>query len=105
MRSIDLIRELELRGLLLRVVKKRGRGRPQHSLRTTALGEEFIDRYNRLLNLRTRSNRNDIKRALEQADLALRLTNQGVSLYARFLEVNEIARNIARTPKTRPDSR
>jgi len=64
-------------------------------LRTTPLGEQFMEQYDRLLNLRLHCNENDIKKALHQADLARRLVEQGLSPYVRLQEVNELARNIA----------
>ena len=94
---IALTRELEARGLLLRASKRKRRGRPQSLLSTTPLGRQFMEQYDRLLNLRLHSNDNDIKKALRQADQTQRLMDQGVSPYARFQEVNEIARNIAGT--------
>lgn len=103
-KMIDLIRELQTRGLLSRTKERRSKGRPPCLLRTTPLGEQFTEQYNRLLNLRLYSNDNDIKKALHQADLARRLIEQQVSPYARFQEVNELARNIASTAQTGRDS-
>jgi hypothetical protein len=77
--------------------KSVSKGRPQHLLHTTALGEQFIEQYNRLLNLRLHINDNDIKKALRQSELTRRLIEQRINPYSRFQEVNEIARNIART--------
>ena len=94
---IELIRELHARGLLLRIKKKQSRGRPTHLLRTTPLGEQFVEQYNRLLDLRLFSNDNDIKRALHHAELTQMLEEHRISVYARFEEVNELARNIAST--------
>ena len=99
-KMIDLIRELQTRGLLLRTTERRGKGRPLCLLHTTPLGQQFMEQYNRLLNLRLLSNDNDIKKALHQADLARRLLEQQISPYARFQEVNELARNIASTAQT-----
>jgi hypothetical protein len=99
-KTIDLIRELQTRALLLRTTERQGKGRPPFLLHTTPLGEQFMEQYNRLLNLRLYSNDNDIKKALHQVDLARRLTEQRVSPYARFQEVNELVRNIARTAQT-----
>jgi hypothetical protein len=96
-KTIDLIRELRARALLSKTTERRGKGRPLCLLRTTQLGEQFMEQYNRLLNLRLYSNENDIRKALHQADLARRLVKQQISLYARFQEVNELARNIAST--------
>jgi hypothetical protein len=44
-----------------------------------------------------RSNENDIRQALHQAQLAQELVEQGFSPYERFQEVNTLARNIAST--------
>ena len=96
-KTIALIRELQARGLLSRRTERRGKGRPLCLLSTTPLGEQFVEQYDRLLNLRLYSNDNDIKKALHQADLTRRLRAQQVSPYARFQEVNELARNIAGT--------
>jgi len=101
---IDLVRELQVRGLLTRRTDSRGRGRPRSLLRTTPLGEQFVEEYDRLLNLRLHCNDNDIKKALHQADLARRLLEKQISPYARFQEVNELARNIASTAQTSRDS-
>jgi predicted transcriptional regulator len=101
---IDLIRELQARGLLLRTTQRRGKGRPQNLLRTTSLGKQFIEQYDRLMTLRLHSNDKDIKKALHQAELTLRLIEQRVSPYARFREVNELARNIASTAQTSRNS-
>ena len=92
---INLLGELHTRGLLLKTKERRGKGRPQCLLRTTPLGEQFMEQYDRLLNLRLHCNENDIKKALHQAELARRLVEQGLSPYVRFQEVNELARNIA----------
>jgi predicted transcriptional regulator len=99
-KMIDLVEELQTRGLLVKTTERRGKGRPPCLLSTTPLGDEFMEQYSRLLNLRLYSNDNDIKKALRQADLARRLMEQQVSSYARFQEVIELARNIASTAQT-----
>jgi len=101
---IDLVKDLQVRGLLTKRTDSRGRGRPRSLLRTTALGEQFVEEYDRLLNLRLHCNDNDIQKALHQADLARRLLEQQVDPYTRFQEVNELARNIASTAQTSRDS-
>ena len=101
---IDLIRELQARGLLTRTTESRGRGRPLSLLSTTPLGEQFIEEYDRLLSLRLHCNDNDIKKALRQAHLARKLLEQQVSPYVRFQEVSELARNIASTAQVSRDS-
>ena len=101
---IDLIIELQARGLLTRTTESRGRGRPLSLLSTTPLGEQFIEEYDRLLSLRLHCNDNDIKKALRQAHLARKLLEQQVSPYVRFQEVSELARNIASTAQVSRDS-
>lgn len=104
-KMIELIRELEARGLLLRLSRKQRLGRPQHLLRTTPLGKQFLSEYKQLLGLRLHSNQNDIRKAIHQADLAKRLAEQGLSAYARFQEINELARNIANTAQVNRNPR
>ena len=53
---------------------------------------------------RLHCNGNDIKKALHQADLAQELQEHGISPYARFQEINELARNIARTAQAHENS-
>lgn len=96
-RTIRLIEELETRGLLRRTLQNNSRGRPKHLLQTTPLGKLFLAQYRELLRLSLQSNDNDLMKAIRQAEMAQRLVEQGVSPYRRLREVNEIARNIART--------
>ena len=81
--------------------KEQGRGRPKHLVTTTPLGRRFIADYQRLLNLPLKSREPDIKKALHQAELTQKLIASGISPYARFQELNELARNIARTSKAK----
>jgi predicted ArsR family transcriptional regulator len=100
-KTILLIRDLKERHLLQSyIAKRRVRGRPNQMLRTTILGEQYVREYRQLADLRLFSNDNDIKKALHQADLAAKLDEQKISPYARFQEINELARNIARTAQT-----
>lgn len=94
-KTVELVKELERRRLLVRNVEKPNRGRPRHMLRTTLLGERFLEQYRELLNVRLYSNANDIKKAIHQANLTQRLLEQQVPLYVRFQELNDLARNIA----------
>lgn len=99
-KTIALVKELEQRSLLLpEISRNHSVGRPRKYLRTTPIGKQFITECNHLYDLSLRSNGNDLKKALHQAELAQRLVESGVSPYARFQEINEIARNIARTAK------
>jgi predicted ArsR family transcriptional regulator len=99
-RTMELIGELKARGLLLpETSRKQSVGRPRQYLRATPIGKQFVREYDHLRDLSLRSNENDIKKALHQAELARRLVESGIPPYARFQEVNEIARNIASTAK------
>ena len=69
-------------------------------IRTTPLGKQFIEQLDQLSDIRLQSNKNDIKKAVKQAEEVQRLVGLGVDPYIRFQEVNEIARNIASTPQT-----
>jgi predicted ArsR family transcriptional regulator len=97
--------ELEMRGLLMRREEKQRRGRPQRLMETTALGRHFIQEYGQLLKLPLQSNERDIRAAVHQAELAKRLEESGISPYARFDEVVELARNIANTAHRNPTTR
>lgn len=105
-RTMELIRELKARGLLLpETPGEQGVGRPRQYLRATRIGEQFVREYDHLSDLSLRSNENDFKKALHQAELARRLVESGIPPYARFQEVNEIARNIASTAKAKQSAR
>jgi len=105
-KTMALIKQLEERSLLLpRVSRDHSIGRPRKYLHTTPLGEQFIAECKRLYDLSLRSNDNDVKEALHQAELAQRLVESGLSPYERFQEMNEIARNIARTAKIEQHTR
>jgi DNA-binding MarR family transcriptional regulator len=97
-KTMALIKQLEKRSLLLPEISRNyGMGRPRKYMRLTPIGRQFIAECNLLYDLSVRSNDNDIKKALHQAELAQKLVESGISPYARFQEINEIARNIART--------
>jgi len=105
-RTMALIKELEAGSLLLpEASREQGVGRPRQILRPTAIGKQFVREYNHLRALPLRSNENDIKKALHQAELARRLVESGISPYARFQEVNQLARNIASTAKVNQRAR
>ena len=105
-RTMALIKELKARSLLLpEIARKHDVGRPRQYLRATPIGKQFVREYNRLHDLSLRSNENDIKKALHQAELTRRLVAGGISPYARLKEVNQLARNIASTAKVRHRAR
>jgi len=64
-----------------------------------------MSEYNSLNDLSLRCSDNDIRKALNQAELARRLIERGISPYARFQEINELARNVARTAKVKRNTR
>ena len=103
---IETLNELHSRSLVqLRFEKRKSRGRPKHLVKTTPLGRQFVEEYGRLMGLRLQSRDSDIRKALHQADLAQELREHGISPYARFQEINEIARNIARTAQAKQSTR
>lgn len=100
------LKELRERSLLLSEISRdKSVGRPRHLLRTTPLGKRFINEYQRLHDLSLRSSDNDINRVLKQAELTRRLIERGISPYARFQEINELARNVASTAKITRNTR
>lgn len=104
--TIAQLKELKERSLLLSEISRdKGVGRPRQLLRTSPIGKRFMSEYKHLNDLSLRSNDNDLRKALHQAELARRLVESGISPYARFQEINEIARNIARTAKAKQNTR
>lgn len=105
-KMMALIKELKARSLLLQEIsRKESVGRPRQYLRSTPIGKQFVREYRRLRDLALHSNDNDIRKALHQAELAQRLVEHGISPYARFQEINQLARNIASTAKVKRDAR
>lgn len=96
---LDLLKELEMDGLLMRRERKQRRGRPQRIMETTTLGKHFIQGYDQLMKLQLRSNVNDIRAAVHQGELAKRLEESGISPYTRFNEIVELATNISNTAR------
>lgn len=107
-KAVAVIKELRERSLLVREMQeaavKSSVGRPRQYLRPTPLGRQFLREYDHLRNLALQSNENDIRKALHQAELARRLVDSGISPYARFQEMNQLARNIASTAKAQRGS-
>src|SRR5208337_2041783 len=91
--TMTQLKELKERSLLLpEILRSKSVGRPRQLLTTTPLGKRFLSEYKSLNDLSLRSNDNDIRKALHQAELARRLVENGVYPYARFQEINELAR-------------
>ncbi|HXZ91015.1 MAG TPA: hypothetical protein VEG61_08125 [Candidatus Dormibacteraeota bacterium] len=100
------VKELKERSLLrLEIPRDKSVGRPRQLLRTTPIGIRFMSEYKRLNDLSLRSSDNDIRKVLKQAELARGLVERGISPYARFQEINELARNIASTAKVKRNTR
>jgi predicted ArsR family transcriptional regulator len=100
------LKELKKRGLLLSEISRdKGVGRPKQLLQPASLGKRFMSEYKRLNDLSLRSSDNDLRKALNQAELARRLVESGISPYARFQEINELARNVASTAKVKRNTR
>jgi predicted transcriptional regulator len=100
------LKELKERSLLLSEISRdKSVGRPKQLLQTTPIGRRFMNEYKRLNDLSLRSSDNDLRKALNQAELARRLVERGISPYARFQEINELARNIASTSKVKRNTR
>ncbi len=97
---ILIVTELQQHGLLEKTVEGNRRGRPRHMLRTTALGEQFLARYDELTRVPLQSSDNDLRKAIRQAEAARRVVQQKISPYARFREVNKIVKHIASTAQT-----
>src|SRR3989304_890197 len=100
--ALELVRELEIRGFLTRSIQSNPtRGRPCNFLKTTPLGKHFAEQQQQLLALSLHINDNDVRKAISHADMARKLEQGGVSTYSKFLEVSELASNIARATPTR----
>ena len=100
------LKELKERSLLrLEIPRDKSVGRPRQLLRTTPIGIRFMSEYKHLNDLSLRSSDNDIRKALKQAELARRLVERGISPYARFQEINELARNVTSTAKVKRNTR
>jgi hypothetical protein len=105
-KTMALIKELKERSLMVEEISRtKSVGRPRQILHATPIGKQFIREYDRLRGLSLHSNDNDIGKALRQAELARRLVESGASPYARFQEINQLARNIASTAKVKHRAR
>jgi DNA-binding HxlR family transcriptional regulator len=95
---IETLRELERDGHIAYKKLALSRGRPKKVPVITGLGCEFMKSYRELQSKRLKINRNDVKRAVLQAELAEKLVAKGISPYNRFLELTDIVLNIRNTP-------
>jgi len=88
---ISLIKDMEEHGLLEKKVEKRNmRGRPKYMIKPTILGKDYLETYE-ALNLKTlRSRKNDLKKAIKDAEYVKRLEARNLSQFRLFLELNSI---------------
>lgn len=88
---VSLIKEMEEQGLIeINVEKRNTRGRPRYLIKPTSLGEDYLATYNNLELKPLRSRRNDLVRAIRDAEYAMRLESRGLSPFQLFLELNSL---------------
>lgn len=90
---ISLIREMENEGLLetsSQLTQKKGR--PKRILKPTALGEEYLETFRRLMMKTLRASRNDLAKAKRDAEYVNRLIARGKNPYQAFAELNDLVR-------------
>lgn len=89
---ISLRREMSDSGLLeVCGAPVSGPGRPRELVRTTPLGRDYIEAYDKLRSTALKSRRADLQKAASDARYAMRLTSRGVSTVELFLGLNSIA--------------
>lgn len=90
---ISLLREMEDEGLLeMSSRRTRKKGRPKRMLKPTALGEEYLETFRRLMMKTLRTNRNDLMKAKRDAEYVNRLIARGKDPYRAFMELNDLVR-------------
>jgi DNA-binding MarR family transcriptional regulator len=70
------------------------RGRPKKRVACTPLGFAFLSKYNKLKMTPLKARKNDLERAVKDAEYASRLVANGHAPFKIFMELNRIARNI-----------
>lgn len=90
---VSLLRAMEREGLVdfSRSNNSTVRGRPKKIPIVTALGKQMLKDYLKCKRNIIQINDNDIKSCIHQISLRRTLKKNKVSLYRRFLELNEIA--------------
>jgi DNA-binding MarR family transcriptional regulator len=90
---ISTIKRMNAAGLVdVKPEEARRRGRPRLIVRTTTLGDDYLDAYNRLRTKPLRSSMNDLARAKRDAEYVNRLVARGRVPYDAFLELNSLVR-------------
>jgi len=92
---VSLIKEMNAEGLVdLKPEKTHSKGRPRLIISATALGDDYLDTYHRLLSKPLRSSRNDLLKANRDAEYVDRLISRGKNPYTAFTELNNVVRDI-----------
>jgi DNA-binding PadR family transcriptional regulator len=90
---VSAIKMMNAAGLVdVRPEETRRRGRPRQIVKTTMLGDDYLEAYNRLRIMPLRSNRNDLVKAKRDAEYVNRLVARGIEPYDAFLELNSLVR-------------
>jgi len=92
---VSTIKRMNAAGLVeLKPEKTHSKGRPRLIISATALGDDYLDTYHRLLSKPLRSSRNDLLKANRDAEYVDRLISRGKDPYEAFLELNVVVRDI-----------
>lgn len=98
---ISLIEKMEEERLIdLQYARKHRQGRPKKIITCTSLGIDYLQTYKRLKTKPLRARKEDLERAVKDAQYTKRLIANGHSAYELFMELNTIASNIKITSKT-----
>jgi len=90
---VSTIKRMNAAGLVdLKPEKKHSKGRPRLIISATALGDDYLETYHRLLGKPLRSSRNDLLKAKKDAEYVNRLVARGKEPYDAFLELNNLVR-------------
>lgn len=91
---VKLVDDMSAAGLLdVKPEKTDARGRPRLLVRSTILGDDFLEAYIRLTGKPLRSSRNDLLRAKRDAEYVNRLVARGVDPLQAFMELNQLVRD------------
>jgi len=91
---VSTIKRMNAEGLVdVKPEKTHSKGRPRLIISATALGDDYLDTYHRLLSKPLRSSRNDLLKANRDAEYVDRLISRGKDPYEAFLELNVVVRD------------
>ncbi len=101
---VNLLKVMSNESLIdLQPLQQPKRGRPKTVVVCTPLGLEFLEKYRRLKMMPLKARKEDLARAVKDAEFARRLVERGQLPFKVFMELNTIARNIevsSQTPET-----